>query len=76
MCHHIECARRLILSSTVQPLTDAQVYWADASMNDSLSTSDFTFFIQRFLADLYLGAVLTNARASIRGAAKFDWGPS
>jgi hypothetical protein len=30
VCHHIECARRLILSSTVQPLTDAQVYWADA----------------------------------------------
>ena len=31
-CHHIECARRLILSSTVQPLTDAQVYWADAGL--------------------------------------------
>jgi hypothetical protein len=31
-CYHIECARRLILSSTVQPLTDAQVYWSEASL--------------------------------------------
>jgi hypothetical protein len=36
-------------------------------MNESLSTS--AIHIGRFFADLFLGAVFTNAQASIRGAA-------
>jgi hypothetical protein len=42
----------------------------DASMNDSLSTSDHTILAISHRPD-FLGAVLTNAQASIRGAAIF-----